>query len=85
MARLQGKMVVTESYISEKTGVQYLTLVDLDHGGQLKISFRDVSVDVRPGLIVDVDLTVAGRLDTAGGVRLGYIDGTFHKSEGGEK
>jgi hypothetical protein len=61
MANLVGKFIVSDKYVSDKTGRAYLSLVDTSNGGQVKLSF-DTDQNVKGGDVVNFDGEVKFRL-----------------------
>jgi len=83
--KVSGKGVVTQNYKNDK-GNQYLTLVDLGNGGEVKISMGSANVEVKSGDMVAFDLDVKGQTfigkEGSRSYSLIYQNGTF-KKEGG--
>lgn len=70
--RLQAKVIITEQYLSPKSGKNYVTALDLETGGMMKFTLPGeieqkatlvpvaVTVDVKPGLSRDGGLYLTG-------------------------
>lgn len=76
MAKLIGDFVVTDVYVS-KTGACYLSLVDTDNGGTIKMKLDGVP-EVKNGMQIHLDAVVRGRLYN-GSLNLDMENGTMTK------
>jgi len=73
--KVSGRFVISDIYISDK-GSSYLTLVDLEDGGMVKVSQKGVSA-AKIGSIVRLEATIKGRLKEGGAVSLDIVGGTM--------
>ncbi len=71
-----GKFVASE--VKETERGQKLTLVDLEHGGQITLSSKDVHYDLKDGQIVNGNINIKGGIGKFGPY-LQLLDGTLTK------
>jgi len=75
--RLVGKGVVTDTYVSEKSGNTYYTLVDLETGGTVSVTVPGELEGVKPGTMVTFDIVVRTRIMRGFGISMKYESGKF--------
>lgn len=78
--KLLCNAVHTEKYVTDK-GRAYLTFVDLDQGGQFRISV-DGDVDLKPGEMVKLDLMIKAGSSPKIGMFLQHVGGNIIRSNG---
>lgn len=75
--KILGRFVVADVFKSEK-GNEYLTLVDLETGGQLKLTLQGTEAAVVPGQMLEADLVVRPVMSKFG-QSVVYVAGSFAK------
>lgn len=62
-----GKFILTDIYDSQKTGKKYLTLADLDNGGEVQLSADQVPAGWELRKQFEAELEVSARRGQKGG------------------
>lgn len=77
--KIMTKALVTDTYTSQKTGSQYVTMIDLDTYGQFVLVI-DGKAELSVGQVIDLDIAVKTRV-YKGYTGITYTAGSIKKSE----